>query len=151
MIVHLDHTDPGTAAKLLKVQIPAYRMEAELIKFDGIPPLHDTVRTIQGSRESFLGHLENERLLGALAYEQTNDHYVLSRLFVGPAYFRQGVASSLLQFFLNHVVRESKPVTVTTGTANLPAISFYEKWGFTKIKEITVEQGISLTMLQTIH
>ncbi|QTM97994.1 GNAT family N-acetyltransferase [Sediminibacillus dalangtanensis] len=151
MIVHLDHTNPETAAKLLKVQIPAYRMEAERIKFDGIPPLHDTVESIQGSRESFFGYLENGLLLGALAYEQTNDRYVLSRLFVGPAYFRQGIASSLLQFFLHEIVRESKPVTVTTGTANLPAISFYEKWGFTKIKEIPVAQGVSLAMLQTIR
>ncbi|WP_026571482.1 MULTISPECIES: GNAT family N-acetyltransferase [Sediminibacillus] len=150
MIVLLDHTESETAAQLLEVQIPAYRIEAERIKFDGIPPLQDTIESIQDSRETFLGYYENELLLGALAFEQSNDRFVLSRLFVGPAHFRKGVASSLLQFFLNKIVRESKPVTVTTGTANLPAIAFYEKWGFAKIKEITVQQGITLTMLQTI-
>jgi hypothetical protein len=43
MIKMLITKDRTVAQKILEVQIPSYRVEAELIGFQGIPPLHDTV------------------------------------------------------------------------------------------------------------
>ncbi|WP_053217521.1 GNAT family N-acetyltransferase [Virgibacillus senegalensis] len=148
MIVFLDPGNKETAEELLQVQIPAYRKEAERIKFDGIPYLHDTVKSIQSSKESFIGFKEEQTLVGVLAYEQTDEDYVISRLFVDPEHFRKGIAKALLGFFMKEIVRNSKPVTVTSGTENAPAINFYEKSGFFKMKEVIVQEGVSLTMLK---
>lgn len=37
---------------------------------------------------------------------------------------------------------------VTTGSKNSPAIEFYQKNGFTMLKEITVEENLSLTLFE---
>ncbi|CAM3235631.1 hypothetical protein BRIN106911_01455 [Brevibacillus invocatus] len=43
----IDAHNPETAQDILRIQIPAYQIEAALIDFDGIPPLKDTVDSIQ--------------------------------------------------------------------------------------------------------
>ncbi|HEU4965088.1 MAG TPA: GNAT family N-acetyltransferase, partial [Bacilli bacterium] len=60
----LDLTDKKEAMQLLAVQIPAYRVEADLIGFDGIPPLHDTLETLQACGESFYGAFLDGELVG---------------------------------------------------------------------------------------
>ncbi|WP_245996645.1 hypothetical protein [Brevibacillus invocatus] len=47
MIRIIDAHNPETAQDILRIQIPAYQIEAALIDFDGIPPLKDTVDSIQ--------------------------------------------------------------------------------------------------------
>ncbi len=55
MIRALDVTDPETAKRLLVMQHAAYAVEAELIGFDGIPPLHEDLAGLMTSTEHWLG------------------------------------------------------------------------------------------------
>ncbi len=43
------------AKQVLQIQIPAYKVEAELIDFYDIPPLKDTVSSLQQCGETFTG------------------------------------------------------------------------------------------------
>ncbi|MDF0725480.1 hypothetical protein PY093_01985 [Cytobacillus sp. S13-E01] len=49
----IDITNPIFAKEVLNVQIPAYKVEAEIIDYYDIPPLRDTVETLQQSQETF--------------------------------------------------------------------------------------------------
>ena len=53
MIKKIDITNPIFAKEVLNVQIPAYKVEAEIIDYYDIPPLRDTVETLQQSQETF--------------------------------------------------------------------------------------------------
>ena len=58
MITTIDHRDESTAKAIQSIQRPAYRIEAELMGFDGIPHITETVEEIQQSSEIFLGFTE---------------------------------------------------------------------------------------------
>jgi hypothetical protein len=47
MIKKIDIPNPKLAEDVLKIQIPSYKVEAELIDFYEIPPLKDTIDTLQ--------------------------------------------------------------------------------------------------------
>src|SRR5258708_29589571 len=51
----LDLSDPDTLRRLRELQRAAYAVEAELIGFDGIPPLQESLRDLRDCGESFLG------------------------------------------------------------------------------------------------
>src|SRR4051812_43986881 len=124
MIVTLDTTNRQTAQQILDVQIPAYKIEAELIGFDGIPQLNDTIDSLRQSGEIFLGYIRDEELIGCLAYKETENEIDICRLIVHPAHFRKGVAKSLLTHLLNRF--KDKQIVVSTGTKNVPAITLYK-------------------------
>ena len=56
VIEPLDLADPATAADVLRVQRAAYRVEAELIGFDGIPPLHEPLGGVDRGAAAVEGH-----------------------------------------------------------------------------------------------
>ncbi|SDK28404.1 GNAT family N-acetyltransferase [Sediminibacillus albus] len=147
MIINLQHYKRDTAEKILATQLPAYQEEAKLIDAEVIPPLKDTVETIMNSKEIFLGYMQEDELIGVLAYENNKADITVSRLFVVPSHFRQGIAGTLLNSLLDGISGEVR-VKVTTGTANLPAKQLYQKWGFKEKKQITVPPGIQLTQFE---
>ena len=51
----LDLSDPGTLRRLRDLQRASYTLEAELIGFDGIPALHESLEELRDCGESFLG------------------------------------------------------------------------------------------------
>jgi hypothetical protein len=52
------------AQRVLDLQLLSYTIEAKLIGFDEIPPLKDTIQTIQQSGETFYGYFVNDMLVG---------------------------------------------------------------------------------------
>jgi len=148
MIRLIDNTDPVNAAHLLRVQLPAYRVEARLIKFDGIPPLRDTVDTIQVCGETFLGYYEADgELAGFLSFEEDTPGYTICRLVVHPDHFRKGIAHSLIQHFLSEVCPLQK-VAVSTGAKNEPALRLYQKLGFRQVGSLEVAPDVYLALLE---
>jgi hypothetical protein len=51
----LDLSDPGTLRRVWDLPRAAYAVEAELIGFDGIPPLRESLQELLDCGESFLG------------------------------------------------------------------------------------------------
>ncbi|WP_404451001.1 GNAT family N-acetyltransferase [Virgibacillus necropolis] len=149
MIVKLNNRDKSEVQNILNVQLLAYQVEANLIEFDGIPQLNDTVDSIMGSNETFIGYKYERELAGFISYEALEDELDICRLVVHPNYFRKGIASKLL----NYVMSENSEVnrfTVSTGSKNIPAISLYERFGFTPYQKVEVATGIYITLLEKI-
>lgn len=145
MIRKIDITDPIFAKEVLNIQIPSYKVEAKLIGFDEIPPLKDTVDSLQKCGENFYGYYINDKLSGVISIKIENGVMDVHRLFVHPKHFRKGIAKMLLDFVeTNETGFET--IIVTTGSHNVPAINFYQKNGFSKTKEIKVAERLSVTL-----
>ena len=147
MIRQLDMTNPRFAESVLNIQIPSYQAEAALIDFYDIPPLKDTVKSLQQSGETFFGYYINEELSGVISMKIENGVMDIHRLFVHPNHFRKGIAQKLLDFIQTNA-KEFETMIVSTGSKNAPAIHFYQKNGFMKIKDMLVDEGLSLTILK---
>ncbi|WP_179107293.1 GNAT family N-acetyltransferase [Sediminibacillus massiliensis] len=149
MIEELRHWDREIARSILKVQIPAYKVEARLIGHD-IPALHDTVESIISSEETYIGYYFNKELAGVLSYDITENVLDICRLVVAPPYFRKGIANDLIDHLLNTRAK-GKVVRVTTGKRNTPAVNLYKKLGFCEKDEVKTSEGFMLTKMEKKH
>jgi ribosomal protein S18 acetylase RimI-like enzyme len=138
---------------LLSLQIASYRVEADLIGFDDIPPLKDGIHSLREAEETFYGFYvhENDKptLAGAISYSREGCIVTICRMMVHPNFFRRGIARSLLQHILmDQQLNGATRFIVSTGTENLPAIQLYESFGFAVRRVFTVPPGISLTTFE---
>ena len=146
MIKIIDISDRKNAEDVLNIQIPSYKVEAEIIGSYELPPLKDTVHTLRHCGETFFGYYENEKLCGVISIKVDNDEVDIHRLIVNPNQFRKGIAQLLLNFIETKF--EAKTIKVATGSKNTPAISFYKKNGFQNIKEVILNEQLSLTFFE---
>ncbi|MCM3788686.1 GNAT family N-acetyltransferase [Domibacillus sp. 8LH] len=150
MIERLHHGEEATAAEILALQIPAYKVEASLIGYDGIPHLNETVEMIKNSDEIFIGFLTEGELCGFLSYKDEDGSAFIQRLVVHPGHFHEGVASKLLTYFLQEE-SAGRTVLVTTGAKNEPARNLYKKFGFEELDTLLPEPGVELVLLEKKH
>ncbi|WP_161524644.1 GNAT family N-acetyltransferase [Alteribacter lacisalsi] len=145
MIRQLNVHERSEAENILAVQVPAYQVEADWINSTSIPGLCDTPELISQSGETFYGWVEGGRVCGILAVKMADQTADIHRLVVDPAFFRRGIAGKLL----DHLEKQGgfSRIIVSTGTKNLPAVSFYLKRGFSETRTI-IREGISLTSFQ---
>ncbi|MBD1381033.1 GNAT family N-acetyltransferase [Metabacillus arenae] len=149
MIKSLNVNNAEMAEKILNVQIPAYKVEAEMINFHGIPQLKDTPGTIMNSKEKFLGFMLEDELAGFISYTENHIAIEICRLVVHPSHFRKGIARKLVAFVMMNMVKDKKAV-VSTGAKNLPAKKLYKSFGFKEVKDIEVAQAVYITLLEKI-
>lgn len=140
------HWEEQVAKQILSVQLPSYKIEAQLIQFDGIPQLREKVEDIMVSEETFIGSIEENKLIGFVSYTETTELIDICRMVVHPDFFRRGIASSLLKHVLA-LKKENQQVVVCTGAKNVPAIHLYERFGFIKARDIEVESNFYITEL----
>lgn len=146
MIKIIDINIKNNARDVLNIQIPSYKVEAEIIGTDEIPPLKDTVETLQQCEETFFGYYEGEELCGVISLKLEDNVVDIHRLIVHPSHFRKGIAQKLLNDVSSNL--EAEKIIVATGTKNIPAISFYKKNGFENNKVVTVNETLSLTFFE---
>lgn len=144
MINQLDMTNKDIVKQMLNIQIPAYKVEAEIINFDGIPQLQDTVDSLMKLDETFLGYWLDDVLVGFISYTSESNGCDICRLVVDPKHFRKGVAKSLLEYLLKQL-NNKNIVSVSTGKANVPAKYLYEKYGFQEEKDVEVAPNVYIT------
>lgn len=140
----LDITDAEIASQVFTLQKNSYRVEAELIGSHEIPPLMESLEELMTSGETFLGCYERSEIVAALSYMREGNLVDIHRMMVHPNHFRKGIARHLLA----HLEEKETGVyelTVSTGSANIPAINLYEKLGFKKVGETVVGEGLALT------
>lgn len=130
-IERLDLSSMDNASDLWRLQHAAYRIEAELIGVPDLPPLHDTIASLQASEEAFWGCRDSDgELIGAIAAERAKDGSgVISRMMVHPDHFRKGIAGALIAHMME-AWKEVRAWEVTAEARNLPAIALYERSGF---------------------
>lgn len=148
MIKEIDMSNRNNAVAVLAIQLTAYEVEAELISSYDIPPLKDTVETLQHARETFIGYYLDDIVCGVISFQIQDGEIDIHRLFVAPDYFRRGITQQLLDYILRQF--EGQPIKVATGSRNTPAIRFYLKNGFHMIKEVKVDKTLSLTYFERV-
>ncbi|KYG34961.1 GNAT family N-acetyltransferase [Alkalihalobacillus trypoxylicola] len=106
IIVKINVKNQETAKEILTIQLLAYKVEAEIIRFDGIPPLKETIDEIIYSEETYLGYIERGVLIGFISYIKKRDSFQIGKLVVDPSHFRRGIAKSLLEYFIKIKLRK---------------------------------------------
>ncbi|WP_440112611.1 GNAT family N-acetyltransferase [Paenibacillus sp. QZ-Y1] len=142
----LSLADSETVGQLWRLQHVAYRLEAEIIGFQEIPPLMDTIETLQNCGETFYGCMDTDgELLGAVAVaEEEQNTLTITRMMVHPDHFRKGIAAALM----THVFEQHPDFPrylVSTGTLNQPAVKLYTRFGFKPVEVIEIAPGVELT------
>jgi mannose-6-phosphate isomerase-like protein (cupin superfamily)/GNAT superfamily N-acetyltransferase len=149
-IVGLDHRDPGVAGRLVGLQRASYAVEAELIGFDGIPPLHEPVEALMTTELVWLGVLDGSQLAAAVAYRRVGGTVDLDRLVVAPWAFRRGYGRVLVATVLEREPGAGR-FTVSTGAANRPARRLYEGLGFRPVRDREVAPGVAVTEMELVR
>ncbi|MEH7380202.1 GNAT family N-acetyltransferase [Bacillus sp. JJ1533] len=144
----IDIRNRRNAEDVLNIQIPSYMVEAEIIGSFEIPPLKDTVNTLQQSGETFFGYYENDELCGVVSIKLDDKIVDIHRFFVHPNHFRKGIGKSLLNFI--EAKFKVDTLKVATGSKNTPAINFYKKNGFQQIKEVKVNEQLTLSYFEKL-
>ncbi|MFF1569921.1 GNAT family N-acetyltransferase [Streptomyces sp. NPDC058293] len=145
--VQLDLSDPDTLRHLWDLQRASYAVEARLIGFEGIPPLHESLEQLRACDESFLGVRDELRLVGAVAWTRLpNGALDICRLVVHPVAHRRGVATALLDALDS--IEPAELTIVSTGTANLPAVELYRRRGFIPVGKRQIASGVTVTLME---
>jgi len=139
----IDASDDEVVARIVAIQRATYRVEAELIGFDGTPSLHKTVDDVQRLHLQWRGRWDEGLLAGTVAWSETADRRDIDRLAVNPAHFRRGHGRALVSSLTEHPF-----VTVSTGSANAPALRLYESLGFVPVNRRSIAHGVSVTDLR---
>lgn len=148
MIKTLDVKNTDIINDILQLQRVSYQVEAQIIGFDRIPPLMDTLSSISKCDETFLGYyLENDLLAGIISYKLEGQVLDIHRLAVHPDFFRKGVAQKLLTHVESLKCGFTK-IVVSTGLKNEPAINLYLKFGFKRIRTVKMEEGIDIVSFE---
>lgn len=140
MLQPINVFDFEVASRVIAIQRDSYRVEADLIGFDGIPPLHETADVLANLDPQWLGSWEDGLLVGIMAWSVQDGHCEIDRLAVHPTSFRRGHGRALVSSLLHH-----RLVTVSTGTMNIPARRLYESLGFVPINEREIAPGVTST------
>jgi ribosomal protein S18 acetylase RimI-like enzyme len=146
MIKHLDIIDRSVAKQILRVQIPAYQVEAQIVGLDEIPPLKDTVDSLQSCKEDFLGYYDGGILVGVISFRVIKEVLDIHRVVVQPSYFRRGIGRTMIQYLFEKYKKQVKGCKVQTASANTPAINLYQSLGFQKLEQLKISPTLSLTV-----
>jgi SAM-dependent methyltransferase len=142
----LDLSEPHTLAEVARVQRAAYLVEAELIGFDGIPPLHESLADLAAAPLQWRGIRRDRAIVAAVAFTGEGRRCDIDRLFVDPLHHRRGYGRRLVQALMHH-----EAVTVSTGDLNTPAVELYHSLGFRTVGRREVAPGVWVAQFEYRH
>ena len=145
MIKTLEHSSKKVATEIHAVFRLSYKIEAQLVGVEDFPPLFRTVEHIQSAISRFIGLWIDSELAAVTEYTHNETHLSIDSLAVHPSFFRRGLASQLVQFLLDSV--DWRSADVETAVANNPAITLYEKFGFSEVRRWKTTEGIDKIQL----
>ncbi len=140
MIQKLNHSNRTIAQKIRDVWQVSYPVEAKMLGAKVFPPLERTLEEFTSSENTFWGYIKGEELAGIVEIIYNSEYIHIRSLVVDPKYFRQGIASRIMEFVLEQY--NSDLFIVETGAANDPASQLYLKFGFDLIEEFDTSIGI---------
>ncbi len=140
MIKKLQHKDIGIAKVVRSVFQASYKVEAKLLNATDFPPLKRPLENYINSRTEFFGYFKNEAIVAVVEIDQNTDFTLIRSLVVLPLYFRQGIATALMEFVLNKF--DTDLFVVETGVENGPATKLYEQFGFVEEEQWDTDHGV---------
>ena len=146
-IIRLQIKKDEVVLEVLELQKVSYAVEATLINYFNIPFSHQDVEDLKKSGETFIGCMEDNRLIGVLSYEKSKEGSIeIGRLVVKPNAFRKGVGTRLVKE-LDFNEPNAKIIRVTTAKANYPSIHLFQKLGYSLTEEFKTSDGLAMVRL----
>jgi len=124
----VDLADDAVAARVIRLQRAAYRIEAGLIGFDRLPGLLEDVADIREHPIEWSGAYEGDELAGIIGWTVVGGTCDIDRLAVDPRFHRRGHGRRLVASVVS--CNAGAASTVSTGADNAPAVALYESMGF---------------------
>jgi ribosomal protein S18 acetylase RimI-like enzyme len=143
MVSEISLDNASLAAAIHTLARAAYTLEAAQIGCADFPPLRESLEQLRASVDRFLVFRENEKVVGVLSFVGEEDCANITRLFVSPTHFRQGIARILIGE-LEQRLQAGASVTVSTAEANLPAVMLYQKCRYAIAGSSRSPEGIAL-------
>ena len=140
MIKKLQNKDFQTAKKIAAVFQASYAIEAKLLNATHFPPLKRSLENYVNCSTTFFGYFNNQDLAGVVEINHTKHYIHIQSLVVHPEFFRQGIASKLVEFVFENY--DSNLFVVETGVDNGPATKLYKNFGFIEVRQWDTEYGI---------
>ncbi|CAI8399765.1 MAG: Uncharacterised protein [Flavobacterium sp. SCGC AAA160-P02] len=140
MIKKLRNKDKDTSQKMRTVFQVSYAVEAELLNAIDFPPLQRTLESYIESNTIFFGYMKNQEIAGVVEISHNKNNTHINSLVVAPKFFRQGIATKLMQFVISTF--DSESFTVETGLLNSPASALYKKFNFKEVKQWDTNHGV---------
>lgn len=138
--------DRNIAARVVEIQRAAYAVEADLIGYDAIPPLRETVADVlERSQLEWIGAFVGETLVGIVAWTGDGDAVDIDRLAVDPAFARRGYGRRMLE-----ALPDAPLTTVSTGAANGPARALYEVLQYSVVDQIELDGGVLMVRYEKV-
>src|SRR3954452_14768339 len=146
---HARIADVALASALLAIQHRAYAVEAELLRDNRIPALHETLSDLVAANlhwwvavDEAAGCSGDDHVVGAIGF--TASAVVdIDRLIVDPAAFRRGIGRALVDRAVSTAA--GRAVEVSTGAANVPARRLYESAGFRFVDDFEPVPGLRVS------
>lgn len=132
--------DIQIATRLVSIQRAAYAIEAELIGDDRIPQLREDIDGLRAAGLRWLAAIEADQIVGGLAWSVSDTEFDIERLVVDPAWHRRGVGIALVRKAVE--LAADLTIIVSTGRANVPARTLYERLGFHHTGDVEVIDGL---------
>jgi len=115
---------------MLPVHRASFAVQAEIMAFPDLPPLHQTAEDLAGSGEEIWLVEQDGTLAGGVGLKDDGDVLEIARLFVAPEWFRRGIGSALVGRAID--AAGGRAMVVGTGWTNAPALALYARFGFVR-------------------
>jgi ribosomal protein S18 acetylase RimI-like enzyme len=148
MIEKLQNSNLEVAEKIRAVFQVSYKVEAKLLNAVDFPPLKRPIEEYVNCSNQFFGFLKDNELAAVVEIIHNEEYTHIRSLVVDPAFFKQGIASKLMEFVLDTF--NSSLFVVETGVDNGPATDLYKKFDFQVVKEWDTEFGIRKIKMERI-
>ena len=134
--------------EILALQYLAYQSEAALLQNFSIPPLTQSLESVQEefSRGTILKATEGESIIGSVrAYEQDGTVFI-GKLIVHPLHQGKGIGSSLL-FAVEEVCHAAR-YELFTSSKSERNLRLYERLGYRRFSERQAAPGLTFVYLE---
>lgn len=140
MIIPLQNNNTDISKAIRNVFQVSYKVEADLLKAKDFPPLKRSLENFIASKTLFYGFQKDQDLAGVIEINHTASFTHINSLVVDPKFFKQGIATKLMEFVFKSF--DSSLFVVETGLENSPATELYKKFGFKEVKQWDTEFGV---------
>jgi len=137
------------AEKILSLQKLAYRSEAEIYNDFNIPPLVQTLESIEKDFENqyFLKTIMNGRMIGSVrAYTKEGTCYI-GRLIVHPDFQNRGIGTDLMNE-IERIFNTCRRFELFTGDKSERNLHLYQKLGYKIFKKVKITDQTMIVYLE---